>query len=532
VKNMPATTDEAAGGTDAHASPTRAPEGVTSSGIAALDERLGGGLRKGGVYVAAGPPGQEKRVAALHFLHEGVSRGERGLLLSGAPPHDILAGAAAWGIDLRDAIENGALEVLGFREDFERRAMRSAEPEDVLHELASLVGPDIARIVVDPGCPLIKGGARMTLGRAFLEWARNHPATILTTLSIDGPELPASAEWLLQAATAVFLFEQGEDGLCSVDLRHLFAAPGLLRRITLQLSAGRGLGTPEGSPSRRRSDRPVGHPDRLLFLSLCEELAHDLEGWARGVFTTDVVHEPIEAVSSLQSGPGFGCILIYASRARVPDAVRTCRALRPLTRASILVASDDAIRASDRVDLLEAGADDCLSGGVDVRELGARIHQAVEAGGKSSPKEVWKKRERLVGGLVDGRVFASEIHARIVDPWKSVLTVMRVSHGVERSERLQGFLAEEIRVEQGDMLVAVDRAFLVLLQGARRDAAGVFLDRVRRRAAAENGAAPVRSEVFSNPGERQDILGLLGLLHGGEAPMREVDPEEAHAREG
>jgi len=499
----------------------------------ALDQRLGGGLKEGGVYVAAGPPGPAKLAAALQFLHQGLSSGRRGLLITGAPASDVMEVGSAHGMDLRAALRNGTLDIVGFREDFEMRVLRSAEPEDALEELSSLVTPGVERVAVDPGGLLLQGGARTRLARTFLDWARRQPATFLLTLSIDGADLPSSAEWLIQSTTGVFLFHKGEDGsYCDVDLRHLTTGNTGPTRVTFQLVEGRGLVPPEGGPSRRRGDRPAGDPDRLLFLALDAQSATDLEEWARGIFATRVVHEPLEAVPILQSGPGFGCVLIYASRARVPDAVRTCRALRPLTRASILVVSDDAIRASDRVDLLEAGADDCLSGGVDVRELGARIHQAVEAGGKSSPKEVSKKQERLVGGLVDRHVFASEIHARIVDPWKSVLTVMRVSHGAERSERLQGFLAEEIRVDQGDMLVAVDGAFLVLLQGARRDAAVVFLDRVRRRVAAENGATPVRAEVFSNPGERQDILGLLGLLHGGEAPMRDVDPAEAHAREG
>ena len=34
----------------------------------------------------------------------------------------------------------------------------------------------------------------------------------------------------------------------------------------------------------------------------------------------------------------------------------------------------------DRVEMLDVGADDCLTGGVDVRELAARIRHAIEAG--------------------------------------------------------------------------------------------------------------------------------------------------------
>lgn len=516
---------------------TPATDGTTSSGIVALDERLGGGLRAGGVYVAAGPPGPAKLVAALHFLHEGVSRGRRGLLLTGARIPDILDLSAEWGADLRPAFADRTLDAIGFREDFEMRVLRSAEPEDAMEELTSLVAPDVERIVVDPGSLLLQGRARTLLGPAFLDWARHHPATTLVTLSIDGPELPSSAEWLIQSTSGILLLDQGEDGFYQVDLRHLRV--GEAAKVTLQLAAGRGLARPEAGPFRRRSDRARGHANRLLFLSLSDDRVTDLEAWAGGLFTTEVVHDPMEAVSSVQEGQGFGCILVYASRARLPDTIRTCRALRPLTGAPILVVSDDPMRSSDRVDLLEAGADDSLSGGVDVRELDTRIRQAIETGGKPAPKGERKKRERLAGGLVDGPAFEAAVRARLEDPWKSVLTVVRVWQGAEQSEPLERVLVEELRSDQGDLVATAGSAYLVLLQGARRDAVHAFLDRVRRRTAAEvkakvevKGKKDLRSEIFSHPGDRQGILDLMGSLDEGGATAPEMGPGETGGQEG
>jgi CheY-like chemotaxis protein len=506
--------------------------GTTPSGIVALDERLGGGLRTGGVYLAAGPPGPAKLVAALHFLHEGVSRGQRALLLTGARVADILDLSAEWGADLRPAFADHTLDAIGFREDFEMRVLRSAEPEDAMEELASLVAPDVERIVVDPGSLLLQGRARTLLGPAFLEWARHHPATTLVTLSIDGPELPSSAEWLIRSTTGILLFDQGEDGFYQVDLRHL-RADGEAAKVTLQLAAGRGLARPEAGPFRRRSDRARGHASRLLFLSLSDDRVTDLEAWAGGLFTTEVVHDAMEAVSSVQEGPGFGCILIYASRARVPDTIRTCRALRPLTGAPILVVSDDAMRSSDRAELLEAGADDSLSGGVDVRELHTRIRQAIETGGKPAPKGDRRTPERLAGGLVEGQEFEAELRARFENPWKRVLTVVRMWQGADRSEPLQRVLVEEVRSDQGDLVATAGPAYLVLLQGARRDAVHAFIDRVRRRTAAEaKETEDLRSEIFSHPGDRQGILDLMGSLDERETTAPEMGPGGTGGQEG
>jgi CheY-like chemotaxis protein len=421
--------------------------------------------------------------------------------------------SSAWGVDLRPAFQNGKLEVIGFREDFEMRVLRSAEPEEALGELASLAPPDIDYIAVDPGALVLHGGVRTLLGRAFLDWARSHPATVVVTLSIDGLDLPSSAEWLIQSTNGILMFDHGESGLYQLDLRHMLPGEGEAARVTVELAAGRGLVAPEFGLSRRRSDRLTGHPNRLLFLCLSEQQETDLEGWARGLFTTDVVHEPIEAVASVQQGPGFGCVLIYASRARIPDAVHTCRALRPLTGAPILVVTDDAIRSSDRVDLLEAGADDSLSGGVDIRELGARIRQAVESGGKPAPKWQREAQPQPKGGLVDPVAFDAEVRTRLDDPWKSVLTLLQVSQDGGASARLKDSLVAEIRVEQGDLVVVGATGAVVLLQGARRDAAGAFLARVRQRVESEgSGAAAVRSEVLSHPGNRQAILELTTSL--------------------
>jgi CheY-like chemotaxis protein len=511
---------------------TSATAGTTSSGILPLDERLGGGLRVGGGYLAAGPPGPAKLVAALQFLHEGVSQGQRGLLLTGARVADVLDVSAEWGVDLRPAFMNRALDAIGFRDDFEMRVLRSAEPEDAMEELASLVAPDVERIAVDPGSLFLQGRARSLLGAAFLDWVRRHPATALLTLSIDGPELPSAAEWLIQGTSGILLFDQGEDGIYEVDLRHLRVG-GEAAKVTLQLAAGRGLARPEAGLFRRRSDRARGHADRLLFLSLGEDRVTDLEGWAKGLFTTEVVHDPIEAVSSVQEGPGFGCIVVYAPRARLSDTIHTCRVLRPLTGAPILVVSDDAMRSSDRVDLLEAGADDSLSGGVDVRELETRIRQATETGGKPVPKGDRKKRERLAGGLVDGQEFEAEVRARLGNPWKSVLAVVRVWEHAERSEPLQRVLVEELRSDQGDLVATAGPAYLVLLQGARRDAVRVFMDRVRRRTAAEGRETEaLRSEIFSHPGDRQGILDLMRSLDERGANASETGPGETGGQEG
>jgi circadian clock protein KaiC len=53
-----------------------------STGIAGLDNIMGGGLMPGRLYLVEGTPGAGKTTLGLQFLREGRARGERGLFIT------------------------------------------------------------------------------------------------------------------------------------------------------------------------------------------------------------------------------------------------------------------------------------------------------------------------------------------------------------------------------------------------------------------------------------------------------------------
>ncbi len=493
------------------------------SGIRPLDERVGG-LEAGGTYLVIGAPGPEKMVAGLQFVHEGVTNGERSLLITNATADDILGVAKAWGFDMWSAWESGLLQVIGFKDDFELRAIRSIEPEEVLEELDEIVAEGITRITVDPGAMFLTGGARTLLGSTFLAWARQQEATVLATFSVDGgaTSLPSSADWLTQATTGRLLLEKRNDGLYQVTLSN--AAPDADQReqtISLELKPGRGLIQPESYPARRGVDRGGIDEKRLLLVSLGDEHASDLETWATRAFETDVVSEPFEALAKVQAGGKYGGVLIHAPRSRVRDAVQACRAIRPLSRAAIVFASDDAVRSTDRVQILEAGADDCLSGGLDFRELDLRIKQAIITGAKPMTGEV-EEDEGLIppesdGGRVPRPVFVREVRRRAESAELAFFCVLDVTANGLAPEALEVLLADQVRADEGDIVSGASDRCAVLLQGAREGQIGPFLKRLRSRLeeqAAGNGGSGIGIDVLSHPAESERILALLGATGG------------------
>lgn len=94
---------------------TISPE-LISTGIAGLDELMGGGTLRGNALLIAGPVGSGKTTAAVQFIAEGVEHDERGVVVifeETAPKY--LDQAAALGVDLEGMRRRGMVEVVYVR---------------------------------------------------------------------------------------------------------------------------------------------------------------------------------------------------------------------------------------------------------------------------------------------------------------------------------------------------------------------------------------------------------------------------------
>jgi len=486
-------------------------EQLVSTGIPPLDARIGG-LRPGASYLLTGAPGPVKLVAALHVLQVGLERDERVGVVTGAPVEDFLRIARSWGVDLTAAWRSGRVQIAGFRQDFELRATRSVSPREVMDELDLVLGRDLSRLIVDPGANFLAGGSRSFLGSEYLQWARSHPATVCTTLSLDGDgaTLPAGADWLLHATDGRLVVERRSGELYQITL--VPSVPTGLERVepvSLMLDPGAGLKRPDHFPSRRGDDRGAVDPDRLLLVDLGEEDGGELRRWAEAGFRTTAVREVLDGMEAIQQDDSFGVILVRSPRRRIRDARQALRTLRPLTRGALVFASDDDVRSADRIHMLEAGADECLTGGIDLPELDLRIRQAVLSGSRALPP---RRGEGVdpdgdLRGRVDGTAFRAEVLRRASQPVENVFSIVQIRTAPVEASEMEAILMEEIRDEDGDLMTGLSAGHLVLLQGARTHQAEPFVARVTSQLRGREGALTV--EVLSHPADDTAIRALM-----------------------
>jgi len=117
---------------------------VLSTGIKGLDQMCRGGFPSASATVVAGSSGTGKTVFATHFLHEGLARGERVVLLSFQQQQtELLDSSRSFGIKLDRYLKNGMLRVM---------PLNSIElsVDELLHELKGMLKKEKpGRFVID-----------------------------------------------------------------------------------------------------------------------------------------------------------------------------------------------------------------------------------------------------------------------------------------------------------------------------------------------------------------------------------------------
>ena len=161
------------------------PSGRASTGVAGLDEMMGGGIPTGDSVLVAGPSGSGKSVLATQFIAEGGRQGEPGVLVVFEEhPKEYLHRAQGLGFDLLGMVRDGTLEALYLRP-------LDLSPDETLHEIREAVRRvEARRVVIDSMsgfelalAPTFRADFRESLYR-LVGALTGQGITVLTTMEI------------------------------------------------------------------------------------------------------------------------------------------------------------------------------------------------------------------------------------------------------------------------------------------------------------------------------------------------------------
>ncbi|MET1102142.1 MAG: KaiC domain-containing protein [Pyrodictiaceae archaeon] len=126
-----------------------------STGVAGMDELLGGGIPRGFFVAVVGEPGTGKTVFCIHFIAAGIRSGDKNIYVTTEESREsIIRQAKMFGFDFDEAIEANKLVIIdalmGRRED--PWSLTSLDVEELVNkiiEAKKYLGYGRARLVVD-----------------------------------------------------------------------------------------------------------------------------------------------------------------------------------------------------------------------------------------------------------------------------------------------------------------------------------------------------------------------------------------------
>jgi len=215
-----------------------------STGVQGLDLMLRGGLPGGRPYIITGPPGSGKSILSMHFLVDGMRRGESCMLVAlDEPPSEIKANMSSfgWSVDdlttldatpdirqhkRKDVIDVGTvLDVRGMNDVKDvRKSMAIRTMEVTIHSVQKMIkqsakdlvdagGEPFSRIVIDSMTALrrfsFRGEEARVLVQSFLRFLSELE---VTTLIIANPLDPTVLDSEFLLARGELLMHKWIDG--------------------------------------------------------------------------------------------------------------------------------------------------------------------------------------------------------------------------------------------------------------------------------------------------------------------------------
>lgn len=476
------------------------------SGIGPLDERLGG-LTRGGLYLLSGGEVDTRHYLSLVYLREGLRAGNAAALITQVPRNHLLRRLRQWGFtELSDAWNEGRLHISGYRGGFEHRIRNAGDPDTVFEDLDRRIHPDADRVALVPGRPLWKGVLGPVMTEAFIGWANRTSATVWATCqSTDGDG--ADDERLHHASTGVFQLTEDDRGRPGLRVRKTAAADP--EPVTLPLSSA--FSEIAGRPNtpavpRALLMKPAQAEDSTSFSTI--------GGWLERVTETTEVTDPMSLLEVLQDDADLDLVVVFAAPDDLGESVRACHLAGSVGHAPVVAVVEDRVRAADRAHLIRAGADECLSGPVNLSELASRLDRLLPGPDRFGPAtaeepetgtDAVEDDRRRDGGRVTEKDFRGVVQRGLSSDRPEVFTVVKLPREAlpaEAEERL----SETVRLEDGDFVGPLAGGVGVYLAGTSPEEAKGFLDRL----ASTYGGVDEAAELLGSVRDADALRRLAG----------------------
>jgi KaiC/GvpD/RAD55 family RecA-like ATPase len=342
---------------------------VISTGVESLDSRLGP-LKAGGIYVFLGPPAAGKSLLALHFLLDGLSRGERCVMVTRDEPAMVDSRAVYLGYNPRRLTEHPGLRIVRLPEPL--AAGLTMPPGEALAQwLSRSVEPERpSRIVLD-GIDTLADYARAPsqVEHEVTNFLQRLGATAYVLLrdSVDHAAIMAGA-------AGAFRLDVSEGG----ERRFSFQVPpaGAFRTDAFPYSLRVGGGFTEDMAMAAAELTPEERR-RVMVLDDIGVLVPEVLARLEQMYDLTVMTSSSGALRELSAGR-YGALVLAVDpfdEARAFDLVFALRR-EGIAAPIICVAPSRGLRSTTRSKGLRIGADDFSVADLPPAELVERIHMA------------------------------------------------------------------------------------------------------------------------------------------------------------
>lgn len=160
----------------------------TSTGVARLDDMMGGGLFRASSTLLSGSPGTAKTTLGTRFLEAGCGAGERALgIFFDESPEEVVRNVASVSTDLKPHLASGLLRMHGM-------VNRSAGPDEFAHEIATQVYLHRPRhLLIDPISVFNHGLGAQNAVRRLVQLCKSEGITVMMTSLLERNAMEAES---------------------------------------------------------------------------------------------------------------------------------------------------------------------------------------------------------------------------------------------------------------------------------------------------------------------------------------------------